>query len=432
MSAKVIDVYRQAEQSFLAKQYESALAGFATVVRSEPEHLWSRFQIGRVLDAMKEINRAFEVFNALAWHCAKAGYPVLAFDAIKRAFRMQAGAEDSVEIVGELYSLESERIAEQTIPYPVYELNESTTVKQPVPVDDRLVRVAEQIAKSFGNTRYPKNLPPVPLFSFLSNDAFFPVLDMLDLKTYPAGELIVKEGEPCTSLFILAHGEIEVVEQIGGKPEVCARLSSGAVFGEMALITDAPRLASAVARTEVDVLELHSEELRAAEDELDDLTWAVAKFTRERFLNYLLNTSPVFTPFPPDTRKEILDRFTSIGVPTDDVVIREGMPGPGLYLILGGEVEVSKQENGRQVVLTTLREGEVFGEISLIQNTPATATVRAIRGGEFIFLARDEFNDLVSERPDIRSALSRLSTERLQDQRKKMDGAAPSTKSPIF
>ena len=76
MPEKVIDVYRKAESDFVEDKFNEALAGFTEVMNTDPDHLWTRFQVGRALERLKENNRAFEVFNTLASHCIKAGFPL--------------------------------------------------------------------------------------------------------------------------------------------------------------------------------------------------------------------------------------------------------------------------------------------------------------------------------------------------------------------
>jgi CRP-like cAMP-binding protein len=425
MSEKLNDLYRKAENDLLEKKYEAALAGFATVVKADPNHLWSRFQVARVLEGLKQNNRAFEIYKALAWHCLKAGYPLLGLGATKRAGRIQKGFDDTLQETSELYGLESDRVDQELVLPADPDLRGDLVPAQVIQVDDRLPAAAEQLAKTFPENRYNRALPPLPLFSFLSKEAFFPILEILVLKTFQPGQTIVKEGDPGTSIYLLAHGEVEVVEGRDKKSHTLARLTSGAVFGEMALITDAPRVASAVALRETDVLELNLEEVTSLAEDVDDtdITWAVAKFTRQRFLTNLMKTSPIFTHFPAERRKEILERFTSIGVPTDEVLIREGEPGPGLYIILGGEAEISKFQGGSRVHVTNLKEGSILGEISLLRDTPTTATVTAIRGGEFLFLSREDFEDLVQAHPEIREALEQLSEERLQEQQQAIKAA---------
>jgi len=424
MTQKLSEVYRQADSSLLAGELDKALAGFTAIIKADAQQIWPRLKIGMVLELQKDVNRACEVYKSVAWHCIKSGYPLMGLLCTKRAARLQGGAEETLAILAELYGLESERIVADL---PIPELPAS---EPDLPVDvgsltgEKIAALATQVARDFPDTRYPRELPAIPLFSLLTAEAFYPILEILDLRTYKPGEFIVRQGDPCEAIYMLAHGEVEVVEGLGDKGgRTLARLASGAVFGEMALITDAPRLASARAIRESEVLALRREDLDAAAEDLDDLTWAMAKFTRQRFLQHVLLTSPVFTPFGPEERKEILERFTSVGVPTDEVVIEEGSQGPGLYIILGGEVEVSKFEGGTRVHLTRLAEGAVFGEISLVHEAPTTATVQAVRGGEFLFLSREDFQSLVASRPAIKEALRALGEARLAEQARAMQDA---------
>ena len=424
MPEKVIDIYRNAEHDFMQGKYSEALAGFTAVVKTDPDHLWSRFQVARTLERMKENNRAFEVFKTLASHCIKAGFPMFGVAAVKRAARLQAGSEKTLQILSDLYSLESDRVDQDLAFSAIPGLKHDLDVAGTFPADEKLPAAAEQTAKNFPDPRYPKRLPPVPLFSLLTKEACFPILEILHLRTFQPGEVVVHVGDPGTSIYLLVHGEVEVHEGEDEKSKTLARLVSGSVFGEMALITDAPRVANAVALRESHILELPLEDLEAAAEDMDDITWAVAKFTRKRFLNNLLVTSPVFSQFSPKERQEILERFTSVGVPTDEIVIREGTPGPGLYLILGGEVEVNKFEDDTRIHRANLKEGAVFGEISLVKDSPTTATVKATRGGEFLFLSKEDFQELVSERPEIKEALAKLSEERVHEQKQALAKAS--------
>jgi CRP-like cAMP-binding protein len=423
MSQKLVDVYRQAESNFLEGKHENALRAFANVIRTDPGHLWSRFQVGRTLEAMKEKNRAFEVYKALASHCLKAGFPLLGLDATKRASKLQAGFEGTLHVLADNYGIESDMVDQKLPLPPPHALKEELVSKEESIPAEKLLNTAAQLAKSFEDVRYPKQLPPAPLFSLLIKEAIYPILQILELHTYQTGETIVKEGDPGTSVYLLAHGEVEVREGREGKPRTLARITTGSIFGEMALITDAPRVASAVAIAESDILELSREDLEMVANDIDDVTLALARFVRQRFLNNLLLTSPVFAPFSWNDKQQILERFTSVGIPTDEVVIREGTVGSGLYMILGGEVEVSKFEGASRVHLATLKEGSVFGEISLVNDSPTTATVRATRGGEFLFLPREDFQDLAAERPEIKTNLATLSEERLKNQQRAVQDA---------
>lgn len=419
----LLETYREAETELLQGRHESALARLTQVIRTDPAHLWSRFLAARALEGLKEYNRAFEIYKAIAEHCLRAGYPLLGLDATKRAARLQTGFESTLRLLAEMYGLESDRI-EQELDLPIPpELRGDLEVSAPPPAADKLVSTVSSLARSFENARYPRSVPAAPFFSLLSAEAIYPILELMELRTFPAGQAVVREGDPGTSVYLLAFGEVEARESRGGESRALARFSTNSVFGEMALITDAPRVASAVAVRESDVLELRREDLEAAASDIDDLTLALARFVRQRFLHFLLATNPMFAPFSREKKRALLEMFTSIGIPTDEVIIREGTPGPGLYMILGGEVEVTKFEGSSRIQLATLREGSVFGEISLIHDTPTTATVRAVRGGEFLFLSRADFLQLARQEPQILEALKSLSAERLEAQRKVMTQA---------
>ncbi|MEI8092657.1 MAG: cyclic nucleotide-binding domain-containing protein [Spirochaetales bacterium] len=71
------------------------------------------------------------------------------------------------------------------------------------------------------------------------------------LLAFQAGDVIFREGEPGENMYIVLDGEVEILKQAGGgSSKVLATVGKGAFFGEMALIEDRPRSASAVATTE--------------------------------------------------------------------------------------------------------------------------------------------------------------------------------------
>ena len=70
---------------------------------------------------------------------------------------------------------------------------------------------------------------------------------------HPSGEVVIEEGTPGTSAFIILSGTAEVFKQSGGAELVLATLGVGQVFGEMGLIEDRPRSASVRARSDLKV-----------------------------------------------------------------------------------------------------------------------------------------------------------------------------------
>ena len=95
-------------------------------------------------------------------------------------------------------------------------------------------------------------------------------------------------------------------------------------------------------------------------------------------------------------------------------VLVEGTPSDGLFLILAGDLLVQKKDAmGGLITLNILREGDVAGEISLLTNLPATATVAATRKTVVAFLSRESFSKLLVDFPSTGGYLQQLTQKRL-------------------
>jgi len=258
-------------------------------------------------------------------------------------------------------------------------------------------------------------LPRVPLFSDLGRDAFLALTEGMVLHRYTTGEPVLREGETGTSLFVVASGRFAVSKRdASGEAVVLAHLGEGDFFGEMALLSGAPRAATVAAEGPAEVLELPAALLQAVAGRHPHLADSLRRFYRQRLLANAMAVSPVFRPFGRAERKAIIERFRSRDVAVGEVVIREGERSDGLYVILDGVVDVTKRREGRAVLAGQLREGDLFGEVSCLRKTPATATVTARRAGSLLRLPRADFDALVMTYPQILELVSSLSDERLE------------------
>lgn len=104
-------------------------------------------------------------------------------------------------------------------------------------------------------------LRPVTLFAGLSEGQLEQLVTNTRLQRFTAGETLVREGEPGDSLFIIRGGQVNVyVAHADSGQVLVAQRNSGEYFGEMSLLTGAPRTASVVAAvdTEVIILDKHA------------------------------------------------------------------------------------------------------------------------------------------------------------------------------
>jgi hypothetical protein len=105
-------------------------------------------------------------------------------------------------------------------------------------------------------------LARVPFFQDLSKEDFQSVAGLLVPRTTLAGDTVIRQGERGTSLFLVARGVVAVIVAVPGKPpKRVASLHAGEFFGEMALLTQAPRSATVQAVTGCQLYELSGEDV---------------------------------------------------------------------------------------------------------------------------------------------------------------------------
>jgi hypothetical protein len=95
-----------------------------------------------------------------------------------------------------------------------------------------------------------------PLFAALSVDEMVAVIAGLHLLTFKRGDVIIRQGEPGTSLYMLTSGKVRAFVKKDGKNVPVADLSEGAFFGEGSILTGKPRSATVAALTSCELLEL--------------------------------------------------------------------------------------------------------------------------------------------------------------------------------
>lgn len=417
------DLRAAADAALFEGRYPEALHAYAALLALEPVSLDARLRVADSLLALGEVQRAAVVYTALARHATHAGHPLRALVALKILTTLEPLLEGLLASFAELYSRDSARLGRGVRIAPGDEqrpLPEGFALG-PLPPPEQLAARAEALGADLekAGRLYPQQLPPIPLFSELPASDFARVLGALKLRRARAGEVILAEGQPGESFYVLARGTVAVTKHLahGGGETRLATLHEGAIFGEMALVSASPRTATVTAESDCDLLEFDRAALVAASRSVATIAVALDKFTRERLLNNLLATAPLFRPLDRKQRFDLIRRFKAHDVAPGVTIIEEGTPGRGLFVLLSGQVDVSKRDGATKVLLATLGPGEVFGEISLVNQEPASATVTAATQSTVLFLPREVFERLVEAVPEIGEYVRGLGEERLLDTR---------------
>jgi CRP-like cAMP-binding protein len=259
-------------------------------------------------------------------------------------------------------------------------------------------------------------MPQIPIFSDLGRDAFMALMQGMVLHRIDQGDAILREGEEGNSFYVVASGRFAVSKRDErGEAILLAHLGEGDFFGEMALLSGAPRAATVTAEAPCEVLEFKPEVLVAIARQHPQLAQSIRRFYRQRLLANAMATSAVFRPFPPADRKLIMSQFVARETKVGEAIVREGEPSDGLYVVLEGAVNVTKRQMGKETLVAQLREGDLFGEMSCLRKIPATASVVVSRAGILLKLPRKTFDELVVAYPQILELVSDLSSERTEN-----------------
>ena len=115
----------------------------------------------------------------------------------------------------------------------------------------------------------------------------------------------------------------------------------------------------------------------------------------------LLSGIEFFELLKEEDRRELANVVDAVKLNTGEILFHAGEPGESLFVVRSGSIELYiKDTAGQKIVLTIAEEGNLFGELSLLDEGPRTATAIALTDSELLVLDRDDLLLLFQKRPD--------------------------------
>jgi signal transduction histidine kinase len=139
-----------------------------------------------------------------------------------------------------------------------------------------------------------------------------------------------------------------------------------------------------------------------------------------------LRQVPLLSDLSEEDLEQLYQMAETVSIPAGQLVLREGDPGDSLYVVLDGELEVTKRHGMQDVLLAVYKAGQFFGEMALLEQAPRSASVRTLRESRLLVISQAAFQTLLSCSPSapfkiLRTVTSRLrSTESMLIQNEKM------------
>lgn len=136
----------------------------------------------------------------------------------------------------------------------------------------------------------------------------------------------------------------------------------------------------------------------------------IFKLSKKASILDVLSNSPICKDLSNSNLKKISKLVHLRQYAKNEVIFNENESGQCMYIIKSGKVEISKLVTSKKVVLSKLDEGSIFGEISLVEDTPRDASAKSLGNTELLSFFRSDLLKLIDKDPRLASfILFRLS-----------------------
>lgn len=128
-----------------------------------------------------------------------------------------------------------------------------------------------------------------------------------------------------------------------------------------------------------------------------------------------LKTTELFNCLDDQEIAAVSERVKTKNIKKNTQVIMEGDTSSTLYIIKEGRVNVvARNEDGKEIILSTLREGDIFGELSLFDEKPRSAGIITLENSVLLMLYRSDFLELLSQSPKMALQVIRYLCQRIR------------------
>lgn len=256
-----------------------------------------------------------------------------------------------------------------------------------------------------------ERLERTPLFSELSRSSLQRAIEGMRHIELAEGEELFHQGDAADALYVVAEGAVVPIAETAPRKRL-AVLEEGAFFGEVGIVADHPRTATVEALVETRLLALDRTLVGELIEHEPRILRVLLRFLRDRLIDRLARTSPLFLPLDAAGRAQLAGRFRFLEAAAGAPLIAAGRKSDALFVLLAGEADVLRVDAGSSERVAALGVGDVVGEMSLLFDAPAMARVVATRRCWVLALPAAEVSALLARDPHVAGFLREVAEER--------------------
>ncbi|KAJ3272741.1 hypothetical protein HDV01_005269 [Terramyces sp. JEL0728] len=255
-----------------------------------------------------------------------------------------------------------------------------------------------------------KLVSQVPIMHGASKSALSKIVKLLKLERYYHGNMVVKKGDIGNGMYFIAYGTLNVVRD----DKIVAVLESGQYFGEIDLLSDCVRTASVISTGTCELYYLSKENFKEVVAEFPQIQEVLEQAANERIQNdkirKLLNDIPFFAEVEDSIISEIFDSLTLVHYFPNSIIFEKDEIGSCMYFVASGSLvgKIGKE------VITYMKGGQFFGEISLLFDSKRTASVCTETDCTLYTLQRADLDGILLNFPIAAAKLKKVAHDRLR------------------
>ena len=230
------------------------------------------------------------------------------------------------------------------------------------------------------------------------------------------GDLVVRQGEPSSAMYLVASGTFDVVMELEQRECVVGEVRAGELIGEVQLLTGGRRTATVRASEPGRLLRLDKRAVDREAADNPEFAASLIEVIDQRLLDQQLHRALAAVLGDPSAEilHELRENISWLHLRRGEFLFQRGDDGDAAFLVVSGELLVISDAVD-QTVFGSIHTGELVGEISLLAPGARTATVVAARDSRLVRVSRDSFNAVVSQRPKYFAGLVRVLVQRIRD-----------------
>jgi AAA family ATP:ADP antiporter len=292
-------------------------------------------------------------------------------------------------------------------------------------------------------------LKKVNIFSQTPDETLVDVAGVLTEVRLGAGETIFEKGDQGDSMYVVVDGRVRVHDG----DRTLNILTEGEVFGEMALLDPEPRVAAVTAVEDTRLLRLEQEPFYELVEERMEVARGIIQVLSRRLRDMvhdlaelrahpeapqaepkaihrprikdsyavqadlsliekviILKTVDILAGTPDSILAEVATLLKDVPLGAGDTIFEKGTPGDCMYIIVSGHVRVHDEGH----TLNYLGEGDVFGEMALLDPEPRLASVTATEDTRLLRLDQGPFYELMEDRIEVARGIIRVLSSHLR------------------